>query len=58
MYERLTEVLNDREANYMLPFYWQHGDHHDTIPEEVERIYKSGAKAFCVESRPHKDFCG
>jgi len=58
MYERLNEVLNDREANYMLPFYWQHGDHHDTIPVEVERIYKSGAKAFCVESRPHKDFCG
>ena len=57
-YNRLADVLNGREANYMLPFYWQHGDHTATIPEEVERIYKSGARAFCVESRPHKDFVG
>ena len=42
----------------MLPFYWQHGDHTATIPEEVERIYKSGCRAFCVESRPHRDFVG
>ena len=42
----------------MLPFYWQHGDHYETIPLEIERIYKSGCRAFCVESRPHKDFAG
>ncbi len=58
MYSRLHDVLTDQEANYMLPFYWQHGDHYDTIPDEVERIYQSGARAFCVESRPHRDFCG
>ena len=58
MYRRLDDILKGNEANYMLPFYWQHGDHTDTIPLEVERIYKSGARAFCVESRPHKDFCG
>lgn len=58
MYQRLTDVQTGHEANYMLPFYWQHGDHYDTIPAEVERIYQSGARAFCVESRPHKDFCG
>ena len=58
IYERLSDVLGGREENYMLPFYWQHGDHTDTIPEEVERIYKSGARAFCVESRPHRDFAG
>ena len=58
MSERLNDVLAGREANYMLPFYWQHGDHTGTIPEEVERIYKSGCRAFCVESRPHRDFCG
>ena len=46
-YNRLADVLNGREANYMLPFYWQHGDHTATIPEEVERIYRSGARAFC-----------
>ena len=58
MYQRLSDVLNNEEANYMLPFYWQHGDHYETIPAEVERIYNSGARAFCVESRPHKDFVG
>ena len=58
MYSRLEDVLAGRENNYMLPFYWQHGDHTDTIPEEVRRIYDSGARAFCVESRPHRDFCG
>ena len=58
MYQRLTDVLEGREENYMLPFYWQHGDHTETIPEEVERIYRSGCRALCVESRPHRDFCG
>jgi len=58
MYKRLSDVLNNAEANYMLPFYWQHGDHYETIPEEVERIYRCGARAMCVESRPHKDFVG
>ena len=58
MYQRLQDVLSGREENYMLPFYWQHGDHTDTIPEEVQRIYDSGCRALCVESRPHRDFCG
>lgn len=53
-----SDVLQGREANYMLPFYWQHGNHTDSIPREVERIYDSGCRAFCVESRPHPDFAG
>ena len=58
MYQRLQDVLNGREENYVLPFYWQHGDHTETIPEEIQRIWDSGCRAFCVESRPHRDFCG
>lgn len=53
----LSDIRSGCEDNYMLPFYWQHGDHHDTIPKEIERIYNSGCRAFCVESRTHKDFC-
>ena len=30
---RLKEVLFNKEENYMLPFYWQHGDHRERIPE-------------------------
>lgn len=58
MNQWLDDVLNGREENYMLPFFWQHGDHYDTIPEDIERIYRSGCRAFCVEARPHNDFCG
>ena len=58
MNKRISDVLSGKEDNYMLPFYWQHGDHREKIPEQVERIYKSGCCALCVESRPHKDFCG
>lgn len=54
----LKDVLSGQEGNYLLPFYWQHGNHTDRIPDQVQRIYDSGARAFCVESRPHKDFCG
>ena len=35
---RLDDVLSGREANYLLPFYWQHGDHTEKIPEQVARI--------------------
>ena len=58
MDKRLSDVLSHRESNYLLPFYWQHGDHYDHIPEQVKRIYDSGCRALCVESRPHPDFVG
>ena len=58
MNQRLRDVLNHTEANYLLPFYWQHGDHYERIPQQVAAIAASGARALCVESRPHKDFCG
>ena len=55
---RLEDVILGREDNYLLPFYWQHGTHRDRIPAQVQRIYDSGCRALCVESRPHPDFCG
>ena len=55
---RLHDILSGREDNYLLPFYWQHGDHTDKIPEQVARIAASGCRALCVEARPHPDFCG
>ena len=58
MDQKLLDVLQGQEANYLLPFYWQHGDHYELIPEQVQRIYDSGCRALCVESRPHPDFCG
>ncbi len=55
---RLQEVLAGQQSNYLLPFYWQHGTHRDRIPAQIQRIYDSGCRALCVESRPHPDFCG
>ena len=55
---RLFDILNGNEDNYLLPFYWQRGNHRHLIPEQIQRIYDSGCRALCVESRPHPDFCG
>ena len=55
---RLDDVLRGREGNYLFPFYWQRGDHRDRIPSQIARIFESGCRALCVESRPHPDFCG
>lgn len=58
MDERIKEILEGGEANYLFPFYWQHGDHTEKIPKQIQTIYDSGCRAFCVESRPHHDFAG
>ena len=58
MDERLNDILTGKGENYLLPFYWQHGDHTQLIPEQIQRIYDSGCRAICVESRPHPDFVG
>ena len=42
------EVLQDREDNYILPLYWQHGNHLEEIPEQMQRIYDCGVRAVCV----------
>lgn len=55
---KLLEIINGREENYLFPFYWQHGDHTEKIPEQIQTIYDSGCRASCVESRPHPDFAG
>ena len=55
---KLFDVINGTSSNYLMPFYWQHGDHTDKIPEQIQTIYDGGCRAFCVESRPHPDFAG
>jgi len=58
MDKRLSDVLNNQEDNYLLPFFWIHRGDHEKIPAEIQAVYDSGARALCVESRPHEDFCG
>ena len=57
MTHTLEKVLSNKEENRLLPFLWMHSDRRSVLPGLVESIYKSGARAFCVESRPHEHFC-
>ncbi|MRH45111.1 glycosyl transferase family 2 [Aquibacillus halophilus] len=58
MSTRLNEVLNGNEDNYILPFFWQHGEEEEVLREEMARIDEANIKAVCVEARPHPDFLG
>ncbi|WP_342562243.1 glycosylhydrolase-like jelly roll fold domain-containing protein [Paenibacillus sp. FSL R7-0345] len=58
MSSRITEVLQGREENYILPFLWQHGEEEEMIREEMARVHESGIGAVCIEARPHPDFLG
>ncbi|MEZ2715127.1 glycoside hydrolase [Niallia circulans] len=56
--KRVKEVLDNKNDNYILPFFWLHGEDNDILRDYVKKIYESGIKAFIVESRPHPDFLG
>ena len=55
---RLRELLENRGENYILPFFWMHGEAHDVLRREIQAVYDCGIRALCVESRPHPDFAG
>lgn len=58
MNKRLEALLRDEGENYILPFFWQHGEEEAVLREEIARIYDCGIRAMCVEARPHPDFAG
>lgn len=58
MGNRLKEVLEGYEHNYVLPFLWQHGEEEQAIREEMACVHEAGIGAVCVEARPHPDFLG
>lgn len=58
MEKRLREVLRGEEGNYILPFFWQHGESEEKLREMMGAVQDSGIGAVCVESRPHPDFVG
>ena len=53
---RLNDIVNGKWNNHLLPFLWMHEGHHDELRSLVDGVYDSGARAFCVESRPHEGF--
>lgn len=50
--------LEDQEGNYILPFFWQHGESEEVLRQYMKAIYDCGIRSVCVESRPHPDFAG
>ena len=57
MEKRLQECLANQEpTEYILPFFWQHGEEHSVLLKEMEAIRDSGIREFCVESRVHEQF--
>jgi hypothetical protein len=58
MNQTIQKLLDNREDNHLLPFFWQHGEDEATLRKYVNVIYDANCGAFCVESRPHPDFCG
>ncbi len=58
MSQTIERILNDQHENYILPFFWQHGEDEDTLRDYMRAIDEANIGAVCVESRPHPDFCG
>ena len=58
MDKQLEDILHHREGNRLMPFMWIRDGEHDRLVEHIDRIQAMGHSALCVESRPHRDFCG
>lgn len=56
--KRWKMVLENKQENYMMPFFWQHGETEEVLREYMEAIQSANIGAVCVESRPHPDFMG
>lgn len=58
MKQNIQDVLQNREDNYIYPFFWQHGEEESVLREYMGAIQAANIGAVAVESRPHPDFCG
>ncbi len=56
MNKRIQQLLNDQGENYILPFFWQHGEDEAVLRDYVRAIHDSNIGAVCIESRPHLEF--
>ena len=56
MKNKLMRALEGKSENHILPFFWQHGEDDSVLIDELHRIYDSGIRAVCAESRPHEGF--
>ncbi|MBR1740949.1 MAG: hypothetical protein IJ733_03575 [Lachnospiraceae bacterium] len=55
---KIRTLLEGKGGNYILPFFWQHGEDEETLRRYMQVIQASNIQEVCVESRPHPDFAG
>ena len=51
--EKFNAVLKNEPDNYLLPFLWVHNEDDELLKREIHKVYESGIRAVCVESRTH-----
>ena len=49
-------VRGNVPGEYIFPFLWMHGEPHEKLREEIDAIYASNIREFCLESRVHEEF--
>ena len=54
----IKNIYEGKYENYILPFFWQHGENEEILREYMKKIRESNIRAVCIESRPHPDFAG
>lgn len=55
---RVQDNLNGMQHDYIAPFLWLHDEEDGLILRELQKIYDSGIRSVCLESRTHEGFCG
>ena len=56
MSQTIERILNDQHENYILPFFWQHGEDEDTLRDYMRAIDEANIGAVCVESSSTSGF--
>ena len=56
MNTKIEKLLTGQGGNYILPFFWQHGEDEQTLRTYMKVINEASIGAVCVESRPHPDY--
>lgn len=55
--EKISELIHNQGGSYILPFLWMHGESHEVIKEEMDKIEECGIREICLESRPYPGYC-
>lgn len=58
MSRKVLDCLNEKNGNYILPFFWQHGESEEVLREYMNAIHDANIKEVCLEARPHPDYAG